>query len=578
AQGTEVTLAGCGLDLRAHGTINLMAPTTDPRKYWGVARICLVPLLGWEGQPPEAVEALINGIPIIASDRGSLPETLGAAGIVLSLPDRITPATRILPTAEEVVPWTEAIIRLWDDREFAEDHCRKALTQARRWSPDILETRYARFFSSLGSRHTVSADLPLIQTEDAARRRIKFLAEAFPWPSERPSVEASNEHPGWLGAGADEALARVLSARTRLVIELGAWRGMSTRFIADLAPNATVISIDHWEGSPEHRTQEKFQRVLATLYDTFLAECWAYRDRVIPLRMTSLVGLLTVADYGLSPDLIYIDAEHSYEAVISELELSRHLFPRATLVGDDYDWEGVQRAVGEFAWRHGLTVERVGWRGWRLAERRPAGALVASPPPGRSKAVVMVPHLSGIEWECEQNLRQLEQAGVRVVRRIGSSAIDVARNAMISDALHDGFESMMFIDADIGFDPQDVLRLLARPESVVCGIYAKKGQRGLASHFADGVIEVLFGPDAPGLYPVQYAATGFLRIKANVLRKMIEELKLPLCNTKWGRGVWPFFMPMITPHEGGKLHYLGEDWAFSYRLGLKQARLEARVV
>jgi hypothetical protein len=168
--------------------------------------------------------------------------------------------------------------------------------------------------------------------------------------------------------------------------------------------------------------------------------------------------------------------------------------------------------------------------------------------------------------ECEQGLRQLEDAGLTVRRRAGCSAIDVARNDLLSTALHDGFEAMLFIDSDIGFDPQDVFRLLARPEPVVCGVYAKKGQRSLASHFAAGVTEVLFGPDAPGLYPVEFAATGFLRIKAPVSRRMIAELELPLCNTKWGRGVWPFFMPVIVPHDGDKLHYLGEDWAFSHRL------------
>lgn len=66
---------------------------------------------------------------------------------------------------------------------------------------------------------------------------------------------------------------------------------------------------------------------------------------------------------------------------------------------------------------------------------------------------------------------------------------------------------------------------------------------------------------------MQFAATGFLRVKAGVLRTMVERLELPLCNTKWGRGVWPFFLPVIIPHDGDKLHYLGEDWAFSHRLG-----------
>ncbi len=156
---------------------------------------------------------------------------------------------------------------------------------------------------------------------------------------------------------------------------------------------------------------------------------------------------------------------------------------------------------------------------------------------------------------------------MRVVRRGGCSAIDVARNELLSDALHDGAEAMLFIDSDVGFEPADALRLLAQPEPVVAGVYAKKGMRQLASEFAAGTRDVLFGPEATGPYPLRYAATGFLRLRAGVLRRMIADLRLPLCNTHWGRGVWPFFQPLIVPHGPGKVHYLGEDWAFSYRLG-----------
>jgi hypothetical protein len=108
---------------------------------------------------------------------------------------------------------------------------------------------------------------------------------------------------------------------------------------------------------------------------------------------------------------------------------------------------------------------------------------------------------------------------------------------------------------------------LARPEPIISGVYAKKGVRQMACEFAEGTKEVVFGPEATAPYPLKYAATGFLRMRAGVLRRMIAELRLPLCNTHWGRGVWPFFLPMIVPHTPGKLHYLGEDYAFSYRLG-----------
>jgi hypothetical protein len=342
-----------------------------------------MPALGWRSHPGLATEALLNGIPVLASDRGALPELLGSAGMVLSLPDRLTPVIGWLPTAEEVAPWVEAVIRLWDDAEFALDHRRRAVAESQRWAPDVLETSYAEFFQDLRS----GGD-PLASAGDAR-------------------------------AG---AAARTLS-------------------------------------------------------------------------------------------------------------------------------------------------ERVGGCEWRVHEGHPHPAPVHTGPPPRSKSVVLIPHMNGIDWECEQSLRGLEEAGVHVIRRPGCSAIDEARNILTSDALHEGFEAIMFIDSDMGFDPQDALRLLARPEPVVLGVYAKKAIRALATYFAEGVPEIQFGADAQGLYPVKYAAAGFLRIRASVLRRMIDELKLPLCNTHWGRGVWPFFMPMIIPHGPDKKHYLSEDWAFSHRLG-----------
>jgi hypothetical protein len=47
---------------------------------------------------------------------------------------------------------------------------------------------------------------------------------------------------------------------------------------------------------------------------------------------------------------------------------------------------------------------------------------------------------------------------------------------------------------------------------------------------------------------------------------MIAELDLPLCNRDWGRGSWPFFLPLVVDRPTGNPHYLGEDWAFSHRL------------
>ena len=154
ARGSERTLADCGLDLTRHGNVSLMDHTPDPRQFWGLTKICLVPSLWSESQGLVAVEAMINGIPVIASDRGALPETLGHAGVLLPLPEWLTPRTRVLPTTKEVAPWVEAVIRLWDDGELLAEHGRRALAESSRWSPEVLEPIYARFFESLqpGSR------------------------------------------------------------------------------------------------------------------------------------------------------------------------------------------------------------------------------------------------------------------------------------------------------------------------------------------------------------------------------------------------------------------------------------------
>ena len=151
SRGSEADLLACGVDLRPHSNVFVMSQTSDPRDFWGPTRVCLMPSLWWENQPLVAIEAMANGIPVIGSDRGGIPEALGGAGIVLPLPERLTPATRTVPTAEEVAPWVEAVIRLRDDPAFADEHGRRALAESRRWEPDVLRPRYERFFDDLPS-------------------------------------------------------------------------------------------------------------------------------------------------------------------------------------------------------------------------------------------------------------------------------------------------------------------------------------------------------------------------------------------------------------------------------------------
>ena len=126
-----------------------MAHTTDPPISGASRAICVMPSLRWESQPHVAIEAMTNGIPVVGSDRGSTPETLGDSGIVLGLPSRLVAVTRELPTAEEVEPWVKTIIALWDDGEWYSELSRRAIVESNRWAPEVLEPRYLEFFEGL---------------------------------------------------------------------------------------------------------------------------------------------------------------------------------------------------------------------------------------------------------------------------------------------------------------------------------------------------------------------------------------------------------------------------------------------
>ena len=156
ARGSEVTLAGCGLDLTLHGNVFLMSNSNDPRHFWGVTRVCLMPSLWRENQPLVAVEAMCNGIPVVASDRGGIPEAMGSSGIMLSLPTYLTPTSRVLPSPDQVRAWVAAIVRLWDDKDWYLEQCRRAVDESSRWDSGLIEAAYLEFFERVVDNYRVA--------------------------------------------------------------------------------------------------------------------------------------------------------------------------------------------------------------------------------------------------------------------------------------------------------------------------------------------------------------------------------------------------------------------------------------
>ncbi|MBR2005979.1 MAG: glycosyltransferase [Thermoguttaceae bacterium] len=98
-----------------------------------------------------AVEAGLNGIPIVCSNRGALPEVVEGWGLALDVPRSYTPSTRTIPTPDEVAPWVDAIATLWNDDAYAQEIARIARERLERYSFQNVAAQTAAFFDDVAS-------------------------------------------------------------------------------------------------------------------------------------------------------------------------------------------------------------------------------------------------------------------------------------------------------------------------------------------------------------------------------------------------------------------------------------------
>jgi len=186
----------------------------------------------------------------------------------------------------------------------------------------------------------------------------------YPWPQSRPALAPSER--GWDGGGRDLVTRRLTERSVKVVLEIGTFLGLSTRAWLKAAPEVTAICVDPWFETfhDDSGIRDWLDLAGKNLFHLFQSSCWEYRDRIIPLRGCSPTALQVVADFGVQPDLVFIDGQHDYESAKADIETCHRLFPDAILTGDDWIWNSdpevpfaVQVAVKEFAAARGWRVE-----------------------------------------------------------------------------------------------------------------------------------------------------------------------------------------------------------------------------
>jgi len=135
-----------------------------------------------------------------------------------------------------------------------------------------------------------------------------------------------------------EAFGRILNIGTRCYLELGTYCGASARLAAKLAPNAEIYCVDVWDWEHMRKVAHQYEeKVAQQSLELAQSNLWPYRDRVTLVRGKTLPAMRMLADDGVQPEIIYIDADHHPRAVYDDISLAMTLWPKAFICGDDFD-------------------------------------------------------------------------------------------------------------------------------------------------------------------------------------------------------------------------------------------------
>ena len=219
-----------------------------------------------------------------------------------------------------------------------------------------------------------------------------------------------------------------------------------------------------------------------------------------------------------------------------------------------------------------------------MANSSPSGTVnlvVATPCYGGQISV----HYATSLFKLQKLARAYKDFNLKILFKDGDALITRARASLISQFLEDASAThLLFIDADIAFEPEQVVRLIQCGADMCAAVYpvkridwAKLSTTIAAArpNPAAAALQYVFEVDNPnavtaqdGFVKVRYAGTGFLMIRRKALERMCE--RYPQLQYKRDHSIdaatesekrFALFECMIE--EDGT--YLSEDFAFCRR-------------
>ncbi len=170
--------------------------------------------------------------------------------------------------------------------------------------------------------------------------------------------------------------------KPEVILEVGSWKGWSAIQMAKWCkPSTDIVCVDTWLGSFEllglgGDLDAKITTDLLgypNVYRTFLKNIkfHGFTHKIHPIPNTSLVAYRVLRHLEVRPELIYIDAGHSFEDVVADVNAYWQLLaPGGVIFGDDYSLPGVKQAVDLFFPQHNDTTITPDGQFWYVEKPR----------------------------------------------------------------------------------------------------------------------------------------------------------------------------------------------------------------
>lgn len=181
-------------------------------------------------------------------------------------------------------------------------------------------------------------------------------------------------------------------------------------------------------------------------------------------------------------------------------------------------------------------------------------------------------------------MQKMREIGVNVswCQIMNESLITRARNELTRIFLESEHDYLMFIDADIGFDGEAIVQLMAADKDVACGIYPKKevnwdsveraaagGKQGLEDYAGAFVFNMVGSADAhsdeSGCIEVRHGGTGFMLIKRGVFEELaphVPTYRVSSFQDEQGNYVKPLTYEFFATSIDASGALLSEDYHF----------------